>query len=171
MTIRKSLLVGICLALGFTSGARADGWEVRQQSNTTDVRLIYNDNSQTSYLFECSPTEVILTGVGVTDLRDIQTNMKIGDMPGSTMTTAAALMALATDTNSAIDLRPADTAPNALHGWDMTLRFSKKDKALRALRKAKMVSVVTSGNTMAVFLDDSDKHSVRSFLSQCGVEI
>lgn len=164
-------LTGFFLFVAVTSPAFADGWEVKEPAAAANLQLIYKGDHQTSYLFECYPTEVVLTQFGVTDLLDLQTNAKIGDTPGSAMTPGAAFMGLATSTNGTPNFKPAEAAPNAVEGWDMTLRFDKSDKALKALAKAKMVSVFTTGYTMAVGLNDTDRQSVRSFLSRCGVKI
>lgn len=79
-------------------------------------------------------------------------------------------MALATSEKDAPNFKLAEVSPNAIRGWNLTLRFEKNDKALKALAKATMVSVFTTGYTMAVGLNDTDRQSVRTFLSLCGVK-
>jgi hypothetical protein len=170
MAIAKRVLFGFCFAFGIASSAHAEGWEIKQPSGATNLLLIYKGQGQASYRFECSPTEVIVTEIGVTDILDFRTNTKVDDTPGSTMAPGAALMALATGSDDAPNLGPAEAAPNAVRGWDMTIRLPKKDKALRAFAKARMVSLFTTGYTMAVALDDVDTQTIRSFLSQCGIK-
>lgn len=162
--------LGLFLSTGVVSPALADGWEVQQPPVTSNLQLVYKGDTQASYLFECHPTNVVLTELGVTDLLDLQTNLKIGDTPGSVITPGAALMALATSEKDAPNFKLAEVSPNAIRGWNLTLRFEKNDKALKALAKATMVSVFTTGYTMAVGLNDTDRQSVRTFLSLCGVK-
>lgn len=127
--------------------------------------MVYSPQEGPSYLFECGD-EVTITERGVTTLLDIQTNTKIGDEPGSTITPGASLMALYTGKGQP-NLVPAEASPNATHGWDLTIRLSKQDKQLRALSRARMISLFTTGYTMAVAINEGDRKLVADFIDQC----
>lgn len=166
---RLITLLALATSLAATSPALAEGWELQQPTASTGIRLLYKGDEKASYLFECTESDVVLTELGVTDLMDLQTGKKVGDTPGSVMTMGASMMALSTDIRGEADFKPAEARPNAVNGWDLTIHLPKKDKSLRSMRKASMVSVFTTGYTMAVALSDPDKTAVQSFLTGCAV--
>ena len=129
------------------------------------VRLLLDETGR-SYIFECAPDAVTVTQTGVTELVDVRTKTKIGDSPGSTITPAAARMGLFTGDN-APDLDPATAVANPVKGWDLTLRFAKTDKRVKALAKADVISLFTTGYTAAVPLDSADRKTFGDFVARC----
>lgn len=162
-------VLALATGLAAASPALAEGWELQQPTASNGLRLLYKGSGSASYLFECTESDVLLTELGVTDLLDLQSGKKVGDTPDAVMTMGAAMMGLYSDARSSPLLQPAETRHNAVNGWDMTLRLPKKDKGLRSLHKAGMVSVFTTGYTMAVALSDEDKGVVQGFLTGCSI--
>lgn len=154
-------------ALVMGSGqALAQGWALTPAAAGQDLQLSYTPEQGPSYLFDCTTTDVAVTEFGVTELLDIQTGEKIGDAPGSVMTPGASVMALFTGKGQP-EFQPAESVPNAVKGWDMTIHFSKDDKKLRALGKSDMISLFTTGYTAAVEMGKDDRDLARDFLKTC----
>ena len=154
------------VALG-SGQAMAEGWVLTSAAAGQDLQLSYAATDQVpGYLFDCTATEIAVTEFGVTELLDIQTGQKIGDEPGSIMTPNASVMALFTGKGQP-DFLPAESVPNAVKGWDMTIHFSKGDKRLRAFGKSDMISLFTTGYTAAVEMDKDDQALARDFLKAC----
>lgn len=160
-----SLLVGIAATVAQPVPAHATGWGLEAANETHGLKLVHSPTEGPSYLFECGD-EVLVTERGVTELLDIQTNTKIEDQPGSKITPGASLLALYLGKGQP-DLVPAEASPNSNHGWDLTIRLSKTDKQLRALSHTKMISLFTTGYTMAVAINDDDRKIIANFVDQC----
>lgn len=154
------------MALMGATPALAKGWQLTPAAEGHGLQLSYNAGETPAYLFECAASDVRVVNIGVTDLMDLQTGQKVPDAPGSVMTPGAAMMAIFTGKGQP-DFQPAETAPNAVKGWDLTLRLAKTDKQLRALEKADMISLFTTGYTMAVAMDSESHALAKDFLKQC----
>jgi hypothetical protein len=165
----KPFLAIVC-SLGLlsfsASHALASGWQLAPATaeGGLQLRLIMGKNPV--YLFECQVPDVQITNFGVTELLDIQTGNKIADEPGAVITPGASVMALYTGKGDP-DFVPAVSKPNAVKGWDLSIRLSLTDKRLQALGKTDMISLFTTGQTMAVNMDSDDKALARDFLKQC----
>jgi hypothetical protein len=159
---------GLAILLLTSSPALASGWVLRPATADQALQLSFNAGQTPAYLFACGEADIRVTEFGVTELLDIQTGHKIADEPGSVMAPGASVMALFTGKGDP-DFMPAESVPNAVKGWDLTIRFSKTDKRIRALGKSNMLSLFTTGYTMAVDMDSESQALARSFLKQCGV--
>ncbi len=118
------------------------------------------------YLFECGERDVKIVQFGVTGLMDLTTGKKIEDAPGSQITPGAAFMALFSGSGQP-DLIPAEAAPNARKGWNLTIRLAKDDKSLRKLAKANMMSLFTTGYTEAIAIGDAQRKLMGQFVEGC----
>jgi hypothetical protein len=159
-----------CMALSMLafapSPASAGGWKAAGASNGRGETLSYDHGEDRSWIFECAPDAVIITNVGITDLVDVRLKQKIGDAPGSTITPTASMMTLYTGKGDP-EFQPAKASPNAVKGWDFTLRLAKDDKQLKALAKAEMMSLFTTGFTAAVTLEAPERKMFADFLARC----
>jgi hypothetical protein len=154
------------LVVLFGTPATAGSWEVVAAGDGHGEKLTFAVDPTRSYVFECGSDAVIVTQTGVTDLLDIRGNGKIGDAPGSVMPEGAAVMALYTGKGDP-NFLPTQAAPNIVKGWDLTLRFAKNDKALKALAKADIISLFTTGYTAAVPMDADGHAKLAGFLARC----
>ena len=150
-----------------STAAGAENWTAVGAGNGHGETISVAIDPGRSYIFECAPDSVLITYTGVTELLDIRGGgKKVGDAPGSVMPEGAALMALFTGKGEPQFL-PAEAKPNPKNGWDLTLRMNKSDKALRALEKAEMLSLFTTGYTAALTIDVSTRSQLGSFLARC----
>ncbi|ESQ82060.1 hypothetical protein AEAC466_19265 [Asticcacaulis sp. AC466] len=146
--------------------AFAAGWTLSPPHDGHLVQLSLGAPEAPTYLFSCTPSNVRITYFGATELLDIQTGQKIDDAPGATITPGASVMALYTGKGSP-DFMAAEAVANATKGWNLTITLAKDDKQLRQIEKSKMLSLFTTGTTMAVELSSDDRALVRDFLKQC----
>jgi hypothetical protein len=116
--------------------------------------------------FECAPDALVATLYGATHLIDPATDREIGDAPGSEMTGDAAQMALITDTvNAHWDWAVAK--PNREQGWDLTIRLPFDHEGFRALPRAKMIGLATTGGASAAAVEKTDRQRLAEFVRQC----
>ena len=145
--------------------AAAEGWAILAPQDDQNLTLQYSSDGPVSYLFECRSEDIAVTQTGVTDLMDFATGEKVAD-DAQDLPATAAMMALYAGKGQP-DLEPAKSRKNPAGGWDLTLTFKKKDRRLKALAKSEMMSLFTSGFTMAVMMDDDSRSAVSDFLTQC----
>jgi hypothetical protein len=109
---------------------------------------------------------MVVTQTGVTKLLDLRTGSAIGDDAAAVMPDGAAMMALF-DGKSDPEFVPAAAAKNPAGGWDLTIRLPKKDKQLKAIGRSDMLSLFTTGHTMAVPMDNASRRTWSAFLKRC----
>lgn len=165
MAYRSTVLLASSLLLVSTPCLAGD-WKITGAGNGHGETMVLEIDPQRSYIFECTPDAVAITYTGVTDLLDIRGKGKVGDAPGSIMPEGAAMMALYTGRGDP-EFLPADYKPNPVKGWDLTLRMSKSDKALKGLEKTEMLSLFTTGYTAANTVDAKTRAQFKGFLARC----
>jgi hypothetical protein len=61
----------------------------------------------------------------------------------------------------------ANVEANSVRGWDLTIKLPLDDPAIRALSKANVVSLMTTGWTGATKLDPGQRKIIGDFLATC----
>ncbi|RYF92700.1 MAG: hypothetical protein EON95_11485 [Caulobacteraceae bacterium] len=105
-----------------------------------------------NYTFQCEADSVAIMQTGVSDL------LPPAEVP--------LVMGLLSDKADLV-MKPAAGRANPKGGQDLMIRLSKKDKAIRTLGEAKMISLATTGFTAAVSLDDQDRSIIAGFVDRC----
>ncbi len=146
--------------------ANAAEWLLGPATEGIAPVLTYGSSEPVSYRFECTPSAVIVTETGVTKLMDFGTGTLVGDGDGATMTPGAAMMALYGGKGEP-DFAPAEATKNPAGGWDLAQRLPKNHKQLKAIGSSDMMSLFTSGYTMAVALDDGARATWNEFMRRC----
>jgi len=82
------------------------------------------------------------------------------------MPAGAALMALYAGKGEP-DFLPAEAVMNPAGGWDLSIRIPKNDKSLKAIGRSDMLSLFTTGYTMAVPMDAADRRRWNDFMQRC----
>lgn len=152
--------------LTLSVGADAAGWRSLPAEAGHGPTLSYDTDTAISYRFACGASDVAVTQTGVTGLLDLRTGTKIGDDQGAAMPDGAALMALFSGKGDP-EFMPAQAVKNPTRGWDLTIRLPKDDRRLKALGKAEMLSLFTTGYTMAVTMDAPARSQWNAFLTLC----
>jgi hypothetical protein len=152
--------------LAFSAPAEAADWQLKSAQANRGVTLTYAAGEPVSYRFECAADEVIVTETGVTKLLDVKTGKPVGDDAQAVMPAGAAMMALFSGKGEP-DFMPAEATKNAAGGWDLTIRLSKDDKQLKGIGKSEMMSLFTTGYTMAVAMDAAARAKWNDFMRRC----
>jgi hypothetical protein len=164
-----SIAMILALAFAGTANAEPGGWQVEGRPGATPYRLSFTGlGPGMSYSFECQSDGVLITETGVTQLLDIRTGRKIADEPGSTISPGASFMMLVLNAKPGRDFLPATATPNPVRGWDLSIMAPKSDEHWRALPHAKSVSLMTTGWTGNVELDDASRKLIGGFVKGCG---
>ena len=163
---RRIRIFGFMAVAGVSSSALAGGWELQADSGGAGPVLTYDAGNPVSYRFECTATDVIVTETGVTKLMDLQTGKSVGDDAQAVMPPGAAMMALSSGKGDP-NFVPAQAVKNTAGGWDLTIRLPKNDKQLKAIGKSEMMSLFTTGYTMAVAMDDASRAQWNDFMQRC----
>jgi hypothetical protein len=150
-------------ALSSAAGAQ---WQLHPAEASHGIVLAFSAGNQLSYRFECAANEVIVTETGVTKLMDVQTKKAVGDDAAAVMSPGAAMMAVYAG-NGDPQFAPAEAVKNPAGGWDLTIRLPKDDKQLKAIGKSDMMSLFTTGETMAVTMDASARAQWNDFMKRC----
>jgi hypothetical protein len=158
----------ISLAVILALSARADAadWQLHPAEGSRGIALTYGSGQSVSYRFECAANDVIITETGVTKLMDLKTGSPIGDGVGAVMPPGAAMMALFGGKGDP-KFMPAEAVKNSANGWDLTIRLPKSDKQLKAIGKSEMMSLFTTGYTMAVAMDPAARATWTDFMQRC----
>jgi hypothetical protein len=146
--------------------AEAADWLLQPLDGSHPAVLTYGSGEPVSYRFECAANEVIITETGVTKLMDVKSGAAIGDDAASVMPQGAAMMALYGGKGDP-EFVPAEAQKNPAGGWNLTIRLPKNDKQLKAVGKSEMMSLFTTGFTMAVAMDNGARAKWNDFLQRC----
>lgn len=152
--------------LAWSTQAAAEDWAVRPAEGSRGETLTFGADRPLSYRFECASDAVIVTQAGVTGLKDLRTGKTVGDGPDAVMPEGAAMMALFGGKGDP-EFQPAAAAKNPVNGWDLTIRLPKGDKQLKAAGKSEMISLFTTGETMAVPMDKASRTLWSDFMRRC----
>jgi hypothetical protein len=155
------LFSGVCPGM-----AEANAWTLVPAEADKELQFVLSDEVGIRYAFVCESQTIRVTNFGVTKLMDLQTGTTISDEAGAVITPGASFMALYTGKGDP-EFLAADVKPSSEKGWDVTLRFDKKDKRLDALTKAEVISLFTTGYTIAVEMGKEDHLKAREFLTSC----
>jgi hypothetical protein len=156
-------MCALAATIALSSGVEAAGWQM--QPGSTPL-LTYGAGDPVSYRFECAAGGVIVTETGVTKLMNLKTGTQIGDDAQATMPDGSAMMALFGGKGEP-DFVPAQAAKNPAGGWDLTIRLAKDDKQLKGVSKSEMISLFTTGYTMAIVMDDNARAKWNDFMRRC----
>ena len=159
-------VLSLAALLVASSPAQSTGWQLEPQVSGHGPVLTLNAGDPVSYRFECTPNDVIVTETGVTKLISLKTGQPIGDDAQAVMPSGAAMMALFGGKGDP-QLIPAEAVKNVANGWDLTIRLPKSDKQIRAVGKAEMMSLFTTGYTMAVVMDGAARAKWNDFMRRC----
>lgn len=159
-------ILGLAAILAVSAPAQSAGWELQTQTGAQGPVLTFNAGDPVSYRFECAAKDVIATETGVTKLIDLNTGQPIGDDGQAVMPPGAAMMALFSGRGDP-QFVPAEAVKNPAGGWNLTIRLPKDDKQIKAVGKAEMMSLFTTGYTMAVAMDSAARAKWNDFLRRC----
>lgn len=159
-------LPGLALLLAAAAPAGAGGWQLQPGDGARGAVLSFAAGQPVSYRFECAADAVIVTETGVTGLLDPATGGRVGDGPDAVMPPGAALMALFSGKGDP-QFTPGEAARNKGGGWDITIRLPRDDRQLKAAAKSEMISLFTTGHTMAVRMDGEARALWKAFLKGC----
>ncbi|HEV2745705.1 MAG TPA: hypothetical protein VGW34_00215 [Allosphingosinicella sp.] len=159
-------IFGLALMLALAAPAEATDWKLQPAEASRGVVLTYGFGEPVSYRFECAADQVIVTQIGVTKLLDLKTGSPIGDDGQAVMPPGAAMMALFSGKGEP-RFMPAEALKNPAGGWNLTIRVPKSDKQLKAFGKSDMISLFTTGYTMAVPMDDAARAKWKDFMQRC----
>ena len=163
-------IFSLAAMLAVSAPAQSTGWQLQPQMGAHGPVLTFNAGDPISYRFECAPNDVIVTETGVTKLMDLKTGQPIGDDAQAVMPTGAAVMALFGGKGDP-QFIPAEAVKNAASGWDLTIRLPKGDKQIKAIAKAEMMSLFTTGYTMAVAMDGAARAKWNDFVQRCQTSV
>ncbi|HMI18219.1 MAG TPA: hypothetical protein VK533_01610 [Sphingomonas sp.] len=161
-------ILGIAVVLAIPASAQAGDWQLQPPTSDRSAVLTFGAGDPVSYKFECTPTELIVTETGVTKLIDLKTGKPIGDDAQAVMPEGAAVMALFGGKGDP-QFRPAEARKNPAVGWDLTMRLAKDDKQIKAVSKGEMMSLFTTGYTMAVAMNSQSRAKWKEFMQRCQI--
>jgi hypothetical protein len=162
----SNFLFAASLLLAVPAQDHGSGWQLQPADATHGAVLTLGAGDPLSYRFECGTEDVIITETGVTELMDLKTGKPVGDGPDAQMTPGAALLALFAGKGDP-KFMPAAAVKNPAGGWDLTLHLPKGDKQLKAVGQSDMMSLFSTGQTMAVQMDASARATWNAFLRGC----
>jgi len=156
----------LALLLAGAAPAEAGDWHLQPEAASDGVMLTYAAGEAVSYRFQCAQNEVIITETGVTTLMDLSTGNPIGDDAQAVMPPGAAMMAVFGGKGDP-KFVPAEAVKNPIGGWDLSIHLQKDDKQLKAIGKSEILSLFTTGYTMAVPMDDAARAQWNQFMQRC----
>lgn len=163
---RPVKLFSLAVMLALSARAEAADWQLQPAEGNRSLALIYGSGDPVSYQFECAANHVVVTETGVTKLMDLKTGQPIGDGSGAVMPPGSAMMALYGGKGDP-EFLPAEAVKNPAGGWDLTIRLPKGHKQLKAIGKSDMMSLFTTGYTMAVPMDSAARAKWNDFMQRC----
>jgi hypothetical protein len=146
--------------------AQESGWALHPVADGHGAVLTYGGGNPVSYRFACAADGVTVTETGVTKLIDLKTGSPVGDGAAAVMSDGAAVMALFGGKGQPA-FEPAAAVKNPAGGWDLTIHVPRGDKRLKAIPKAEMLSLFTTGYTMAVVMDADSRGQWKAFVQAC----
>jgi hypothetical protein len=158
-------LPALAAMLALASAAQAAGWQAHPGQGDRGAILTYGAGEAVSYRFECAADSVIVTETGVTQLMDLQTGQPVGPSEAA-LPAGAAVMALFGGKGDP-QMVPAEAVRNPAGGWDLAIRLRKDDKQLKAIARSEMISLFTTGYTIAVPMDAAARAQWKAFLETC----
>jgi hypothetical protein len=159
-------LASLVVALATSAQANAADWQLQPADESHGVVLTFGSGRPVSYRFECASNAVLVTETGVTKLLDLRTGKSIGDDANAEMPAGAAMMALIGGKGDP-QFVPAVAVKNPAGGWNLTISVPKNDKQLESIGKSKMLSLFTTGYTMAVAMDGAARTKWSDFMQRC----
>ncbi len=160
-----------CAAMSEVAWAQTPGgWQVEGSRKAPPYRLVLpKAGGDVSYIFDCSGSKLVVTQTGVTELLDLEAgnNARIPDTGEvRTFPAGSAQMAIATGRGDP-DFILGSAQPNAVKGWDITIRLPRDHKSVEDLGRTDFVILFTTGFTAAAALDKADKRTVSNFAKEC----
>lgn len=166
MLLRFGTVLAIAMMFAAPVQAQTNGWSLQPAEGAHGVVLTYGAGEKVSYRFECTASDVAVTESGVTELLDLSTGKKVGDGADAVMPEGAAMMAVFGGKGDP-KFQPAAAVKNPAGGWDLTIHLAKDDKQLKAAGKGEMISLFTTGFTMAVAMDAPAHATWNDFMRRC----
>lgn len=163
---RYAKILGVVVMLAMSARAEAGDWKLQPADGHRGAVLTLETGTPVSFRFECAATDVIVTETGVTKLLDLKTGKTIGDDAQAVMPPGAAMMGVLAE-KAGPQFIPAEAVRNPAGGWDLTIRLGKSDKHLKAIGKSDVMSLFTTGYTMAVTMDDAARAQWNDFMKRC----
>ncbi|HEX8257744.1 MAG TPA: hypothetical protein VF589_08920 [Allosphingosinicella sp.] len=151
--------------LAVSAPAGAAEWALQPGDGGRGARLTFGLGEPVSYRFECAAGDVIVTQTGVTKLLDVKTRSQVDD-GAQVLPPGAAMMGLFGGTGEP-GFMPAAAVKNPAGGWDLTIRLPGNDKRLKAVGRSEMISLFTTGYTMAVSMDAAARAIWQRFMERC----
>jgi len=164
--LRNIGIRGLTAMLAIPVPAEALEWQLHPADDSRGTLLTFHSDKTVKYQFECLPDKIAISQVGVTKLMNPSTGGPVGDGPGTVMPRGATMMALFAGKGSPKFI-PAEAVKNPANGWDLTIELPKSDKQLKAVGKSDMISLFTTGYTMAVPMDADARAKWNAFMQQC----
>lgn len=164
--LRHAIAFGLAAFASLPAHAQSSGWELHPAESGRNMVLTFGAGQPVSYRFECGAQDVIVTEKGVTELLDLQTGKPVGDDAAGVMTPGASMMALFGGKGQPA-FQPAEAVKNPAGGWDLTIHLRKDDRQLKAMAKSDLISLFTTGYTMAVQMDCSSRALWKAFVESC----
>jgi hypothetical protein len=163
-------VLSLAAMLAVSAPAQSTGWQLQPRIGAHGPVLTFNDGDPVSYRFECTPDDVVVTKTGVTKLLDLKTGQPIRDDAHAVMPPGAAMMALFGGKGNP-QFIPAEAIKNPASGWDLTIRLPKGDKRIKAVGNADVMSLFTTGYTMAVMMDGAARAKWNNFVKLCQTSV
>jgi hypothetical protein len=162
----------LCLATMLVLSARAEAgeWKLQLADGDHGVMLTMETGTAISFRFACTADAVFVTETGVTGMIDLKTGKPIGDDAQAVMPPGGAMMGVLAE-KAGPQFVPAVAVKNPAGGWDLTIRLAKSDKHLKAVGKSEVMSLFTTGHTIAVQMDDTARAQWNDFMKRCAVAV
>lgn len=164
--LRNIEIFGLAAILVISVPAEALEWQLHPAGDSRGALLTFHSDKAVEYRFECAPDKIIVTQTGVTKLMNLATGDPVGDGQDAVMPRGAAMMALFAGKGSP-KFVPAEALKNPAGGWDLTIALPKTDKQLKTVGKSDMISLLTTGYTMAVPMEADARAKWNAFMEQC----
>ena len=164
--LRNIGIFGLAVMLAISVPAEALEWQLYPASDSRGTLLTFHSDKAVEYRFECALDKVIVTQTGVTKLMNLATGAPVGDGQDAAMPRGAAMMALFAGKGSP-KFVPAEALKNPAGGWDLTIELPKTDKQLKTVDKSDMISLLSTGYTMAAPMDADAHAKWNAFMEQC----
>jgi hypothetical protein len=163
---RHVIVLGLAALLVLSARAEAGEWKLQPADGDHGAILTMETGTALSFRFACTADAVFVTETGVTRMIDLKTRKPIGDDAQAVMPPGAAMIGVLAE-KAGPQFVPAVAVKNPAGGWDLTIRLAKSDKHLKAIGKSTVMSLFTTGYTMAVQMDDTARAQWNDFMQRC----